>query len=95
MADKGLAPLSPHGPAQPIEHVTEPGALDDRGREVVNEGLDYISKAQAGGESSHTLMRLRGLLRRLERKLSQQAARAKAEEPMPVDFDPTTGHANL
>ena len=88
----GLAPLSQPGPGQPIAHASVQAQLSDRDRAVVNEGLDYICKAQAHGESAHTLMRLRGLLRRIERKLQQHAAMDAADSAAAETLDiDTTG----
>lgn len=95
MADKGLPPLSPAGPGQPIAHVVAHAELSEQARRVINDGLDYIQRAEVGGESRHVLMRMRGLLRRVERSLMQAAALEAVTAPQGLDFDVTTGRGAL
>lgn len=93
MSPAGLAPPSTHGPGQGIDEAR--GDLlrhlpDDVKALAVGAGLDYIAAAEKLGESTHTVMRLRGLLRRVIRGLYEVEVRRGALTDAPVDFDPTT-----
>lgn len=89
----GLAPLTPAGPGQPIDEAR--GDLiahlpEDVKALAVGAGLDYISAAEKLGESKHTVMRLRGMLRRVIRGLYEvEARRGKAPALPAVDVDIT------
>lgn len=88
----GLAPLSPAGLGQPIDsHSADVlSMLPPETQLPLAKGLDYIGEAQAGGESRHTLMRMRGLFARIVREFYAAEVR-KAEGLGPrVDFDITT-----
>jgi hypothetical protein len=98
MSPAGLAPLSQRGPGQGIDEAR--GDLlqhlpDDVKALAVGAALDYISAAERLGESAHTVMRLRGLLRRVIRGLYEVEVRRGVLAAPPVDFDPTTGRAAL
>lgn len=99
-AASGLAPQAPPGPPQSVEHVRADvlALLSDEAKAlVIGPAQDLISAAQQAGESDHTLMRMRGLLRRVMRDLYRYevrrsgASRASGATDARIDFDPTTG----
>ena len=98
LAAAGLAPLAPPGPPQSVEHLrTDVLALlsDEAKAMVIGPAQDVIAAAQKAGESEHTLMRMRGLLRRVMRDMYRYEARRSGDAPGRIDFDPTTGEAPL
>lgn len=96
MCAVGLAPLSPAGQAQDIEHLRADmlAAIDPEDRELIWQPMvDQVSRAQARGEGDYALLRLRGQLRRLLRCLYNRQVRRGG--PPRIDFDPTTGMGAL
>lgn len=97
----GLAPPSPAGPPQPIEHARGDvlALLSDRAKALVLGELLDMRLAFAKGQDERGVKIIDSAIRRVARGLYRLQMADEAERqgarPPEVDFDPTTGMGAL
>ena len=92
LADVGLAPLSPPGAGQGIDHLRAQVFTllsDDAKATVFGPGVDMITRGQRSGESEYVLRRMRMMLAVMARGMYEYELK-RSDSPHGIDVD-TTG----